>query len=157
MCLQGKTPSAPSDYHPQHTSMSFDNSSSCMDNILGVIHGESSTIPSSHYKALAHTPASRPQGCQTPKPPRTSGFPRQAVTPTIAFDINSYKLCRGDCFLPYPLLAEVSGQAQSKTVRHDRFTLGARGHLPSRPIVSSLWVLKQFAPTLPGGSMLGSF
>ena len=36
-------------------------------------------------------------------------------------------------------------------------TLGTRGHLPSRPIVSSLWVLKQFAPTLPGGSMLGTF
>jgi len=36
-------------------------------------------------------------------------------------------------------------------------TLGVRGHLPSRPIVSSLWVLKQFAPTLPGGSMLGTF
>jgi len=36
-------------------------------------------------------------------------------------------------------------------------TLGARGHLPGRPIVSSLWVLKQFTPTLPGGSMLGTF
>jgi len=101
--------------------MSFDNSSSCMDNILSMIHGESSTIPPSHGKASAHTPASRPQGRQTPKPPCTSSFPHQAVTPTITFNINGYKLCRGDHFLPYPLLAEVSGWAQSKTVRHDRF------------------------------------
>jgi len=36
-------------------------------------------------------------------------------------------------------------------------TLGARGHLPGRTIVSSWWVLKQFAPILPNGSMLGSF
>ena len=105
----------------QPTSTSFDNSSSCMDNVLGMIHGESSTIPPSHYKASAHTPASRPRGRQTPKPPRTSGFPRQTVTPTIAFNVNGYKLRRGDHYLPYPLLAEVSGQAQSKTVRHDRF------------------------------------
>ena len=37
------------------------------------------------------------------------------------------------------------------------FTLGARGHLPRWYIVSSLWVLKQFAPTLPSESMLGTF
>jgi len=49
-------------HHPQHTSMSFNDSSSCMDNILGMIHGESSTIPPSHYKAPARTPASRPRG-----------------------------------------------------------------------------------------------
>ena len=36
-------------HHPQHTSMSFDDSSSHMDNILGMLHGESSTIPPSHY------------------------------------------------------------------------------------------------------------
>jgi len=54
-------------------------------------------------------------------PARTSGFPCQPVTPTIAFNVNGYKLRRGDRFLPYPLLAEVSGQAQSKTVPHDRF------------------------------------
>jgi len=36
-------------------------------------------------------------------------------------------------------------------------TLGARGHLPGRSIESSWWVLKQFAPTLPNGSVLGSF
>jgi len=108
-------------YHPQHTSMSFDDSSSCMDNVLSMIHGESSTIPPSHYKASACTPASRPQGHQTPKPPRTSGFPRQAVTPNIAFNVNGYKLRRGGRFLPYPLLAEVSGRAQSKTVHHNGF------------------------------------
>jgi len=107
-------------HHPQHTSMSFDDSSSCMDNVLSMIHGESSTIPP-HYKAPARTPASRPRGYQTPKPPCTSGFPRQPVTPTIAFNVNRYKLRRGDRFLPYPLLAEVSRWAQSKTVRHDRF------------------------------------
>jgi len=108
-------------YHPQHTSMSFDNSSSCMDNILSMIHGESSTIPPSHGKASAHTPASCPWGHQTPKPPRTSGFPHQAATLTITFNVNNYKLRRGDCFLPYPLLTEVSRRAQSKTVRHDKF------------------------------------
>jgi len=108
-------------YLPQHTSMSFDDSSSCMDNILGMIHGESSTIPPSHYKVLARTPASRPWGRQTPKPPCTSGFPRQPATPSITFNINGYKLHRGDRFLPYPLLAEVSGRTQSKSVRHDRF------------------------------------
>jgi len=47
-------------YHLQQASMSFDDSSSCMDNILGMIHGESSTIPPSHYKAPARTPTSRP-------------------------------------------------------------------------------------------------
>ena len=35
--------------------------------------------------------------------------------------------------------------------------LGARGHLPRGYIVSSWWVLKQFAPTLPGESMVGTF
>jgi len=69
--------------HPQQASMSFDDSSSCMDNILGMIHGESSTIPPSHYKASARTPASCPRGRQTSKPPRTSGFPRQAVPPPL--------------------------------------------------------------------------
>jgi len=108
-------------YHPHYTiSMSFSNAS-CFDNALDMIYGESSTIPPSHGKASACTPASCPRGCQTPKPPYTSGFPRQAVTPTITFNVNGYKLCRGDCFLSYPLLAEVSRQAQSKTVHHDRF------------------------------------
>jgi len=88
---------------------------------LGAIYGKSSTIPPSHYKASARTPASRPRGCQTPRPPRTSGFPRQPVTPTVPFNINGYKLRRGDRYLPYPLLAEVSGWAQSKAVCHDRF------------------------------------
>ena len=75
-----------------------------------------------NHDTSAHTPTSCPQGRQTPKPPRTSGFPRQPVTPTIAFNVNGYKLRRGDRYLPYPLLAEVSGRAQSKTVvRHDRF------------------------------------
>jgi len=78
--------------YPQHTSMSFDDSSSCMDNVLGMIHGESSTIPPSHYKDPARTPASRPRGHQAPRPPRTSGFPRQAVTPTVPFNVNGYKL-----------------------------------------------------------------
>jgi len=125
--LVGKSPSFPTQLLPptptNHTnlSMSFDNSSSCMDNVLGMLHGESSTIPPSHYKAPARTPASRPRGHQTPKPPRTSGFPRQAVTPTIPFNVNGYKLRRGDRYLPCPLLAEVSGRAQSKAVRHDRF------------------------------------
>ena len=33
-------------------------------------------------------------------------------------------------------------------------SLGARGHLPSGYIVSSLWVLKQFAQSLPSGYFL---
>jgi len=70
-------------YHPQHTSMSFDDSSSCMDNILGMIHGESSTIPPSHYKASARTPASRPRGRQTPKPPRTPSPPVRQLPPPL--------------------------------------------------------------------------
>ena len=70
-----------------------------MVNVLGMIHGESSTIPPSHYKAPAHTPASRPRGHQAPKPPRTSGFPCQAVTPTVPFNVNGYKLRRGDRLL----------------------------------------------------------
>ena len=100
--------------------MSFSDAS-CFDNAIDMIYGESSTIPPSHGKASARTPASRPWGRQTPKPPCTSGFPRQLVTPTIPFNVSGYKLCRGDRFLPYPLLAEVSGRAQSKAVRHDRF------------------------------------
>jgi len=87
-------------YHSQQASMSFDDSSSCMDNVLGMIHGESSTILPSHYKVSARTPTSRPWGCQTPKPPHTSGFPHQSATPTITFNVNGYKLCRGDRFLP---------------------------------------------------------
>ena len=96
--LVGKSPSFPTQPLPltptNHTNliMSFDDSSSCMDNVLGILHGESSTIPPSHYKAPARTPASRPRGRQTPKPPRTSGFPRQAVTPTVPFNVNGYKL-----------------------------------------------------------------
>ena len=37
----------------------------------------------SHYKASARTPASHPKGRQTPRPPRTSGFPCQSVTPSF--------------------------------------------------------------------------
>ena len=44
-----------------------------------------------------------------------------APSATITFNVNGYKLRRGDRFLPYPLLAKVSGQAQSKTICHDRF------------------------------------
>jgi len=33
-------------------------------------------------------------------------------------------------------------------------SLGARGHLPSGYIVGTLWVLVQFTPTIPSGSML---
>jgi len=40
---------------------------------------------------------------------------------TLTPSVNGYKLHRGDRYLPYPLLAKVSGRAQSKTVRHDRF------------------------------------
>ena len=36
-------------------------------------------------------------------------------------------------------------------------TLGARGHLPSGYIVSSLWVLKQFAQSLPSRYVVSSF
>ena len=36
-------------------------------------------------------------------------------------------------------------------------TLGASGYLPSRPMVSSLWVLKQFAHPLPTRPMVGIF
>ena len=36
-------------------------------------------------------------------------------------------------------------------------TLGARGHLPSGYIVSSLRVLKQFAQSLPSGYVVSSF
>ena len=39
----------------------------------------------------------------------------------------------------------------------DMVSLGARGQLPRGYIVSSWWVLKQFAPTLPGESMVGTF
>jgi len=42
-------------------------------------------------------------------------------------------------------------------MNHNVLALGARGHLPGRSIVSSWWVLKQFTPTLPNRSMLGSF
>jgi len=70
-------------YHPYYTiSMSFSDAS-CFDNALDMIYGESSTIPSSHGKASAHTPASRPQGRQTPKPPRTSSsLIRQSLPPS---------------------------------------------------------------------------
>ena len=36
-------------------------------------------------------------------------------------------------------------------------SLGARGHLPSGYVVSSLWVLKQFAHPMPTGYMLSIF
>jgi hypothetical protein len=38
-----------------------------------------------------------------------------------------------------------------------RVTLGARGYLPSGYIVSSLWVLKPFAQSLPTRYFLGTF
>jgi len=107
-------------YHPQHTSMSFDNSSSHIDNVLGMIHGESFTASPSHAKSSGRVPAFRPWVRQIPKPPCTSGFPRQPVTPAIAFNVNNYKLHQGDRFLPYPLLAKVSKRTQSKAVRHGR-------------------------------------
>ena len=39
----------------------------------------------------------------------------------------------------------------------DWHSLGERGHLPREYIVSSWWVLKQFAPTLPSESTVGTF
>ena len=36
-------------------------------------------------------------------------------------------------------------------------TLGAKGNIPSGYIVSSLWVLKQFAWLIPSGYMVGTF
>ena len=45
----------------------------------------------------------------------------------------------------------------SQTFNPLEVTLGARDHLPRGYIVSSWWVLKQFAPTLPSKSMLGTF
>jgi len=88
-------PPAPPNHH---IIMSFDGS---FDNVFGAVYGESSTISPSHGKASAHTPASHPQGHQTPKPPCTTGFPCQPVTPTVKFNVNQYQLHRGDCFLPY--------------------------------------------------------
>ena len=87
--LVGKSPSfhhsaTPTNTNNHHTIiMSFDDASESIDNVLGTIYGESSTIPPSHYKASARTPTSRPRGRQTPKPPCTSSFPCQAVIPTI--------------------------------------------------------------------------
>jgi len=36
-------------------------------------------------------------------------------------------------------------------MRADLHTLGAKGNIPSGYIVSSLWVLKQFARLIPSG------
>jgi len=59
-------------------SMSFDDSSSMIDQYLGAIYGESSTIPPSHSKKdTSRIPSPRPRGCI--QPPHSAGFPRSPL------------------------------------------------------------------------------
>ena len=49
------------------------------------------------------------------------------------------------------------GTVVLRTPQYQVLTLGAKGYLPSRYIVSLLWVLKQFAWQIPTRQIVGSF
>jgi len=88
-------------YHPHHTiSMSFSNASD-VDNVLGMIYGESSTIPPSHSKKVApRTPSSCPRG--RIQPPRSAGFPRSPLKDkdeSLPFNHQKYPHKRGNIFV----------------------------------------------------------
>jgi len=99
--------------------MSFDDSFSCMDNVLGAIYGESSTIPPSHSKKVApRTPSSRPRGHI--QPPRSAGFPRSPLKDkdeSLSFNHQKYPHKRGNIFQPYASLTNVQSHAQKKGER----------------------------------------
>jgi len=123
--LVGKSPSFPTQPLPptptNHTNpnMSFDDSSSMIDQYLGAIYGESSTIPPSHSKKVApRTPSSRPRG--RIQPPHSAGFPRSPLKDkdeSLPFNHQKYPHKRGNIFQPYASLTDVQSRAQKKGER----------------------------------------
>ena len=101
--------------------MSFSDAS---DNVLGMIYGESSTIPPSHGKKVAsRTSSSRPRG--RIQPPRSAGFPRSPLKDkdeSLPFNHHPHK--RGNIFQPYASLTDVQSRAQKKG---ERFMVGIKG------------------------------
>jgi len=120
--LVGKSPSFPTQPLPltptNHTNpnMSFDDSSSMIDQYLGAIYGESSTIPPSHSKKVApRIPSSRPRGHI--QPPRSASFPRSPLKDkdeSLPFNHQKYPHKRGNIFQPYASLTDVQSCAQKK-------------------------------------------
>jgi len=119
--LVGKSPSfhtqplPPTPSPTNYTSMPFDNSSSCIDNVLGMIHGKSSTVPPSHGKASAHTLASHPHGHI--QPPCTAGYPHSPLKDrdeSIPFNHQKYPHKRGNIFQPYASLTNIQSHTQKK-------------------------------------------
>jgi len=107
-------PPTPTNY--TNPSMSFDDSFSCMDNVLGAIYGESSTISPSHSKKVAPcTPSSRPRG--RIQPPRSAGFPCSPLKDkdeSLSFNHQKYPHKRGNIFQPYASLTDIQSHAQKK-------------------------------------------
>jgi len=106
-------------YHPHHTiSMSFSDASD-IDNVLGMIYGESSTIPPSHgKKVVPRTSSSRPRG--RIQPPRSAGFPRSPLKDkdeSLPFNHQKYPHKRGNIFQPYASLTDIQSHAQKKGER----------------------------------------
>jgi len=123
--LVGKSPSFPTQPLPptstNHTNpnMSFDDSSLMIDQYLGAIYGESSTIPPSHSKKVApRIPSSRPRGCI--QPPRSTSFPRSPLKDkdeSLPFNHQKYPHKRGNIFQPYTSLTNIQSCAQKKGER----------------------------------------
>ena len=105
--------------------MSFSDASD-FDNVLGMIYGESSTIPPSHSKKVApRTPSSRPHG--RIQPPCSAGFPRSPLKDkdeSLAFNHQKYPHKRGNIFQPYASLTDVQSRAQKKGERFKDLTSG---------------------------------
>jgi len=99
--------------------MSFNNSSSMINQYLGAIYGESSTIPPSHSKKAApRIPSSRPHG--RIQPPRSAGFPRSPLKDkdeSLPFNHQKYPHKRGNIFQPYASLTNIQSCAQKKGER----------------------------------------
>jgi len=123
--LVGKSPSFPTQPLPptptNHTNpnMSFNDSSSMIDQYLGAIYGKSSTIPPSHNKKVAPCiPSSRPCGCI--QPPCSAGFPRSPLKDkdeSLPFNHQKYPHKRGNIFQPYASLTDIQSRAQKKGER----------------------------------------
>ena len=90
-----------------------------IDQYLGAIYGESSTIPPSHGKKVAPCiPSSCPRG--RIQPPRSTGFPCSPLKDkdeSLPFNHQKYPHKRGNIYQPYASLSDVQSRAQKKGER----------------------------------------
>jgi len=123
--LVGKSPSfltqplPPTPTNYTNPSISFDNSNLMIDQYLGAIYGESSTIPPSHSKKVApDIPSSHP--CRRIQPPRSAGFPHSPLggkDESLPFNHQKYPHRGGNIFQPYASLTNIQSRAQKKGER----------------------------------------